>query len=87
MCGRAGFPAAQSCGLCGSVDVRLRSWRGTGRVESRTKIGDRWIVEIKIDDGPRVMGWITASQLVQVGEWVDEDEMRGTLAFKVIHER
>jgi hypothetical protein len=69
------------------LEVQHQSWPGEGRVESRTKIGDRWIVEIKIDDGPRVMGWMAASETVRVGQRVEENDSKGTLAFKVIHER
>ena len=69
-CGAVSFPAANGCIVCGSKVRTIVDLSPQGRIESRTQVGERSVCEIRMDDGPRVMGWLEARESVQIGSSV-----------------
>ena len=69
-CGATAFPVKNGCIVCGSTvqDIVILSPRG--RIESRTQIGERIVCEIRLDGGPRMMGWLEARESVDIGSSV-----------------
>ena len=79
-CGAVSFPARHGCIVCGSVVQTIVDLSNRGKIESRTQVGERIVCEIRMDGGPRVMGWLEACELVDIGSSVKfaprENELR-----------
>jgi len=79
-CGAVTFPAGNGCIVCGSAVQTIVDLSPRGRIESRTQVGERIVCEIRMDSGPRVMGWLEARDSVEIGSSVKfaprENELR-----------
>ena len=69
-CGAVFFPAANGCIICGSTAQAIENLSTQGRIESRTQVGERTVCEIRLDGGPRVMGWLDACESAEIGSSV-----------------
>jgi uncharacterized OB-fold protein len=79
-CDAVSFPAGIGCIVCGSTVQTIVDLSARGRIESRTQVGERIVCEIRMDGGPRVMGWLEARESVDIGSSVKfaprENELR-----------
>jgi len=79
-CGAIAFPVENGCIVCGSAVQAIVYLSPRGRIESRTQVGLRIVCEIRLDCGPRVMGWLEACEPVEIGSSVKfaphDDELR-----------
>jgi uncharacterized OB-fold protein len=79
-CGAVAFPAGNGCIVCGSAVQTIVDLSPRGRIESRTQVGERIVCEIRMDGGPRVMGWLEACEQVEINSSVKfaphDDELR-----------
>ena len=55
-CGRAVVHDGSECLCCGSLSVEAVRLAPAGTIESWTRIGDRAVGEIRLDDGVLVLG-------------------------------
>ncbi|MBX9652343.1 hypothetical protein K2Y11_01865 [bacterium] len=79
-CGAVSFPARHGCIVCGSAVQTIVDLSNRGKIESRTQVGERIVCEIRMESGPRVMGWLESGELVDIGSSVEfaphENELR-----------
>jgi|688.fasta_scaffold00147_50 uncharacterized OB-fold protein len=82
-CGSLTFPVSCGCIVCGSVSQATVDLSLSGTIESRTLVGERIVCEIVLDDGPRIMGWLSAAEPAAIGDRVKfapcENELRFVL--------
>ncbi|HAC90100.1 MAG TPA: hypothetical protein DCF63_05620 [Planctomycetaceae bacterium] len=69
-CGSLTFPVSCGCIVCGSVCQTTIDLSPSGTIESRTLVGERIVCEIVLDDGPRIMGWLSSAEPATIGDRV-----------------
>ncbi|MBX3421156.1 MAG: hypothetical protein KF752_06325 [Pirellulaceae bacterium] len=75
------FPVSHGCIVCGSASQLTVQLSLSGRIESRTRVGERIVCEILLDDGPRIMGWLAADQPAEIGAAVRFGSSQSQLGF------
>lgn len=82
-CGSLTFPVGFGCIVCGSASQSTVDLSPSGTIESRSLVGERFVCEILLDEGPRIMGWLCATEPATVGAKVKfapcENELRFVL--------
>jgi len=64
------FPATPGCIVCGSLAQTVVDLSSRGKIESCTRVGERNVCEIRLENGPLVMAGVDHSAPLAVGTTV-----------------
>lgn len=67
-CGATAYPEGAGCVRCGGAELAAVELADRGVIASRTKVGDRWICEIRLEGGPLILGWIDGRENTTIGK-------------------